>query len=164
MLWHRSSPVFRPIIHLYSKQNKTQPTPAPGYHITQSNQNAIHPGRQTDRQINNTYQNQSNNKGLGHGSSNSNGSSRMAPALMTLHIGADTERLPAPSVRALEGLLTSVRVGVDAQRGRTRECLVACAADVAVMGLLVGRAAGGGEVVMVLPGWCAGGDDGSSSR
>lgn len=33
---------------------------------------------------------------------------------MTLHVAADAEGLAAPSVRALERLLTSVRVAVDA--------------------------------------------------
>jgi hypothetical protein len=45
-----------------------------------------------------------------------------------------------------------VAVGVDAQRGRAGECLVAGAADVAVVVLLVGGCAGGWEVVVVLPG------------
>lgn len=53
---------------------------------------------------------------------------------------------------------------MDAQTGWAREGLVAGAADVAVVALLVGRCAGGREVVVVLvlvwPGWGDGGDDG----
>lgn len=39
----------------------------------------------------------------------------VASALMTLHVAANAEGLSATSVRALERLLTSVRVAVDSQ-------------------------------------------------
>jgi hypothetical protein len=61
---------------------------------------------------------------------------------------------------AAEGLLACVTVAVDAQGGRAGEGLVACAADVAVVILLVGGCAGWREVVVVLPGWSDGGDEG----
>lgn len=79
---------------------------------------------------------------------------------MALHITAHGEGLPAAGVRAAEGLLARVRVRVDAERGGPREGLVAGAADVAVLVLWVGRAGGWGEVVVVLPGRCDGGDGG----
>ena len=79
---------------------------------------------------------------------------------MTLHVAAHGESLAAASVCAAEGLLASVAVRVDAQRGRTRESLVAGAADVTVVVLLVWGCAGGGEVVVVLPGRGNWGDEG----
>lgn len=80
--------------------------------------------------------------------------------LVALHVAAHREGLSAAGVRAAEGLLARVGVGVDAQRGRAGESLVAGAADVAVVVLLVGGCAGGGEVVVVLPGGCDWGDEG----
>lgn len=79
---------------------------------------------------------------------------------MALHVAAHGESLSAASVCAAEGLLARVAVGVDAQRGRTRESLVAGAADVAVVVLLVWGCAGRGEVVVVLPGRGDWGDEG----
>jgi hypothetical protein len=63
---------------------------------------------------------------------------RVAASLVTLHIAADGEGLSAAGVCAAEGFLACVRVGVDTQARGARECLVACAADVAVVVLLVG--------------------------
>lgn len=57
---------------------------------------------------------------------------------MTLHVATHGESLATASVGAAEGLLACVRVRVNSQRGRTRESLVACAADVAIVVLLVG--------------------------
>jgi hypothetical protein len=54
---------------------------------------------------------------------------------MTLHVASDAESLAAAGVRALEGLLASVRVAMDAQRARAREGLVASLADIAVLRL-----------------------------
>ena len=87
-----------------------------------------------------------------------NRTSTVASPLMTLHVTAHRESLPATSVSAPERLLTRVAVGVDAQTGGPRERLVAGAADVAVMVLLVGGGVGGREVVVVLPGGGDGGD------
>lgn len=82
----------------------------------------------------------------------------MAPPLMALHITAHTKRLSAAGMGTAEGFLACMRVGVDAQRGRTRERLVAGAADISVVVLLVGSCRGGGKVVVVLPGWIHRGD------
>lgn len=71
---------------------------------------------------------------------------------MTLHVTAHREGLAASGMSAAEGLLARVRVRVDAERGRPRERLVAGTADIPVVGLLVGRCCGRGEVVVVLPG------------
>jgi hypothetical protein len=57
---------------------------------------------------------------------------------MALHVTAHGESLAATGVRAAEGLLARVAVGVDAQRGGAAEGLVAGAADVAVLVLRVG--------------------------
>lgn len=78
---------------------------------------------------------------------------------MTLHVAAHAEGLPTTGVGAAEGLLARVAVGVDAQAGGSREGLVAGAADIAIMVLLVGRGAGGREVVVVLPGRVHRGDN-----
>lgn len=56
---------------------------------------------------------------------------------MALHIATHRESLTAAGMCAAEGLLASVRVGVDAQGRRTRESLVAGTADIAVVVLLV---------------------------
>lgn len=77
---------------------------------------------------------------------------RVAATLMALHIAADGESLTAASMCTAEGLLASVGVGVDAQRRRARESLVAGTADIAVMVLLVRGCGGRREVVVVLPG------------
>lgn len=82
----------------------------------------------------------------------------MASPLMTLHVTAHRESLPAAGMGAPERLLARVAVGVDAQAGGSRESLVAGAADVAVMVLLVGGGVGGREIVVVLPGGGDGGD------
>lgn len=79
---------------------------------------------------------------------------------MALHVAAHGEGLAAAGVRAAEGLLAGVAVGVDAQRGRAAEGLVAGAADVAVLVLGVGGCCGRGEVVVVLPGRGDWGDEG----
>lgn len=56
---------------------------------------------------------------------------------MALHVATHRESLSTASMCAAEGLLTSVRVGVDAQGRRARESLVASAADITIMVLLV---------------------------
>lgn len=94
---------------------------------------------------------------LYHGSCD--GPTTVATTLMTLHVAAHTEGLPTTSVGAAEGLLARVAVRVDAQAGRSREGLVAGAADIAIMVLLVGCGAGGREVVVVLPGRVHRGDN-----
>lgn len=77
--------------------------------------------------------------------------SGMAAPLVTLHVAADTEGLPAAHMGASEGLLARVTVGVDSQTGRPREGLVAGPADVSVMILGIWRGAGRREIVVVLP-------------
>lgn len=62
---------------------------------------------------------------------------RVAATLVALHIAADRESLTAAGVCAAEGLLASVRVGVNAQGRRARESLVAGTADIPVVVLLV---------------------------
>ena len=76
----------------------------------------------------------------------------MASPLVTLHIAAHAECLAAPGVRALEGLLARVRVAVDPEGAGPRKGLVACLADVAVLGLGKRRRRRGGDVMMMLPG------------
>lgn len=70
---------------------------------------------------------------------------------MPLHVTPDTEGLAAAGVGALERFLARVGVAVDAQRAGARECLVACLADVAILGLREGRGRRGRNVVVVLP-------------
>lgn len=57
----------------------------------------------------------------------------MATALVALHVTADRECLAAPGVRALEWLLASVGVAVDAERAGPGEGLVARLADVPIL-------------------------------
>lgn len=83
----------------------------------------------------------------------------VASTLVTLHVAAHGEGLAAAGVGAAEGLLARVGVGVDAERRRAGEGLVAGAADIPVMVLLVRGGAGWREVVMVLPGRGDGGDE-----
>lgn len=64
----------------------------------------------------------------------------VAPSLVALHVAPNAKRLAAARVRALERLLSSMRVAVNAQAAGTAERLVACHANVAVLGLWVGRA------------------------
>ena len=59
----------------------------------------------------------------------------MATPLVTLHVASHAEGLAAPGVWALERLLARVRVAVDTKGARPGEGLVACLADVAVLGL-----------------------------
>lgn len=84
----------------------------------------------------------------------------MTSSLMALHITPHGEGLATARMRTPEWLLAGVRVAVDAQRGRAREGLVACAADIPVVVLLVRGCGGGGKVVVVLPGRGHGGDEG----
>jgi hypothetical protein len=78
------------------------------------------------------------------------GSSMTSP-LVTLHVAAYTECLATTRLGALEGLLTSVRVAMDAQTAWAAESLVAGLADVPVLACweLVPRRRV--EIVMVLP-------------
>lgn len=80
----------------------------------------------------------------------------VATPLVTLHVAANAKGLAAPGVRALEGLLARMRVAVDPERAGPRERLVACLADVAVLGLGKRRRRRGSDVVVVLPGVGAG--------
>lgn len=75
----------------------------------------------------------------------------MATALVSLHITSYTEGFAATGVGALERFLAGVRVAMNAQGARARESLVACLADVAILGLREGRGRRWGNVVMVLP-------------
>lgn len=75
----------------------------------------------------------------------------VASPLVALHVAANAKGLAAPGVRALEGLLARVRVAVDPERAGPRERLVACLADVAVLGLGKRRRRRRGDVVVVLP-------------
>jgi hypothetical protein len=54
---------------------------------------------------------------------------------MSLHVAADAEGLAASRVRALERLLSRVRVAVDSEAAGAAEGLVACLADVAILAL-----------------------------
>lgn len=72
----------------------------------------------------------------------------MASPLVALHVTPDAESLAAASLRALEGLLTSVRVAMDAEAAGTAEGLVTGLADVAVLAL--GVEAGRGLQIMVM--------------
>jgi hypothetical protein len=54
---------------------------------------------------------------------------------MPLHVAPNAEGLAATGVRALEGLLSRVRVAVDTQARGAREGFVAGLADVAVLRL-----------------------------
>ena len=62
----------------------------------------------------------------------------MASPLVALHVAADAEGLPAAGMWALERFLAGVRVAVDPQRTRPRECLVAGLTDVPVLRLREG--------------------------
>ena len=79
----------------------------------------------------------------------------MASSLVSLHVAADAERLPASLVWALEWFLACMRVTVDAQAGRSGESLVACLADVAILRLRKGCCRRGRDVVVMLPRVCA---------
>lgn len=83
----------------------------------------------------------------------------MTTPFMALHVTAHRKGLSAASMCTPERLLAGVRVGVDAERRRARESLVACAADIAIMVLLVGSCSGRREVVVVLPSRSHGGDE-----
>lgn len=71
---------------------------------------------------------------------------------MSLHVTSYTEGFAATGVGALEGLLAGVRMAVNAQGARPRESLVACLADVAILGLRERCGRRRGNVVVVLPG------------
>jgi hypothetical protein len=71
--------------------------------------------------------------------------------LMPFHVATHTERFATSRLRALVRLLARVTVAMDTQAARSRECLVACRADVAILGLRKGRLTGGTNVVVVLP-------------
>lgn len=75
----------------------------------------------------------------------------MAASLVSLHVASNTERLAASSVRALEGLLTSVRVAVDAQAAGPAEGLITSLADVSILGGREWDPVGRVEIVVVLP-------------
>lgn len=85
-------------------------------------------------------------------SSGRNSTTRVAATLMALHVTAHGESLATTSVGATEGLLTRMRVGVNAQGGRTRESLVACTADISVVVLLIWSRSAWRKVVVMLPG------------
>ena len=61
------------------------------------------------------------------------GSTTVTASLMTLHVASDAKGLAAPDMRAAEGFLTRVAVGVDSETGRAREGLVAYATDISVV-------------------------------
>lgn len=75
----------------------------------------------------------------------------MAASLVPLHVAPDTKGLAATGVRALEGLLASVRVAVDAQAAGPAKGLITRLADVSVLGGREGDPVGRVEIVMMLP-------------
>jgi hypothetical protein len=81
----------------------------------------------------------------------------MAASLVALHVAPDAKGLAAASVRALEGLLASVRMAVDAQAAGPAEGLITGLANVSVLGGREGDPVGRVEVVVMLPDVAAGG-------
>lgn len=75
----------------------------------------------------------------------------MTATLVTLHVAANTEGLATSGVRALERLLASVGVAVDAQRAWAGKCFVAGLAYIAVLRLREGRGGRWRDIVVVLP-------------
>lgn len=75
----------------------------------------------------------------------------MATALVAFHVASHTEGLATAGDRALEWLLASVGVAVDAERAGTRKGLVAGWADVPVLALGERGGRGRGNVVVMLP-------------
>lgn len=75
----------------------------------------------------------------------------MAAAFVALHVAANAEGFAASGVGALEGLLPSVGMTVNAQRAWARKGLVAGLADVAVLGLRERGCRRRRNVVVVLP-------------
>jgi hypothetical protein len=71
--------------------------------------------------------------------------------LMSFHVAAHTECLPAPRLRALVGLLACVAVAMDTQTARPRKRLVTRRADVAILRLREGSLTGCTDVVVMLP-------------
>lgn len=98
------------------------------------------------------------NKGSSSSSSR-NWATIVAAIVMGLHIAAHGESLTAADMRATEGLLASVRVGVDSQGRRAQESLVAEMTDIAVMVMLEWGRGGRREVMVVLPGRVDWGDE-----
>lgn len=70
---------------------------------------------------------------------------------MALHVTSYAKGLATAGLGALERLLASVRVAVDAETARPAESLVAGLADVAILALWEQVARGRVEVVVVLP-------------
>ena len=130
----------------------------PGYHGHHTTPNKRNPLQKKQFPITNTKVHQDPDAENSNDQSRSR-TTRVAAPLVALHVAAHGERLPTAGVGAAEGLLARVGVGVDAQRGRAREGLVAGAADVAVVVLLVLGCGGGREVVVVLPGGSDGRDE-----
>ena len=62
----------------------------------------------------------------------------MASSLVALHVAANAKGFAASSVSTPERFLPGMAVRVDPERRGTRECLVACSADIPVLVLLVG--------------------------
>ena len=81
---------------------------------------------------------------------------RMTSPFMPLHITPHTNRLPAALMLTLERLLARVRMRVNLQTRGPGEGFAARGADVAVLGLWVGRLRGGADVVVVRGGFAAG--------
>lgn len=79
----------------------------------------------------------------------------VATPLVTLHVAANAECLAAARLRALERLLASVRVAVDAETARAAEGLVAGLADVTVLALGEEVTRSRVEIVVVLPRDCS---------
>lgn len=75
----------------------------------------------------------------------------VAASLVALHVAAYAESFSTASLRALERLLASVGVAVNAQAAGATEGLVARRADVAVLRLRVEMPRGGVKVVVVRP-------------
>jgi hypothetical protein len=75
----------------------------------------------------------------------------MAAALVTFHVTSYAESFSTPGLWALVRLLSSVAVAVYAQAAWSREGLVACRADVAILRLWKCRLARCADVVVMLP-------------
>jgi hypothetical protein len=59
----------------------------------------------------------------------------VAASFVALHVTPHAERFAAALMWAFEGLLACVTVAVDTKAAGPRKCLVACLADVTILGL-----------------------------
>lgn len=75
----------------------------------------------------------------------------MTAALVTLHVTPDAKSFATAGLSTLVRLLARVTVAVNSQAAGTRERLVTCRANVAVLRLGESGLAGCADVVMMLP-------------